>query len=898
MKKNPLHTLVSGYLLILVLMLVFSIGAILESDSLADLTNKMYRHPLTVSNAVLEVNANIIAMHRHMKDVALARDNSELEKAITQVNHYEKLVYDRFDIIQERYLGAQTTIDAAKKAFIDWKPIRSEVIALRRAGDHEAAAAITKGKGADHVELLSRRMDALIIFARHKAEEFLNNSKDQHGNTRLTLFALMFIGLTTGTWIAWFTISRIRQAQQELRISEKRIRAILENASDGIIAIDQHGAIELFSPAAEAMFGYEGSEVMGKNVNILMPEPMKSEHDRYIANFLRDGRGKRDGNSLESLGRRKDGSTFQIEISVGALSFQGKYMFTGIVRDITERKENENRLLLAKQVIENASEAILVTDANAVITDVNPAYEKISGYSRAEVLGKSPNITKSGRHSPEFYQKMWQKISDTGSWSGEIWDRRKSGEIFPKWLSITAIKNSSGTVHNYVGLFMDISQQKAAEEKLEKLAFYDPLTQLPNRALFRDRLTQEILLSRRSGTPSAIMFIDLDHFKHVNDTLGHDFGDELLIQVARRIGSCIRESDTVCRLGGDEFTVILSGIHKVEDVGHIAQSIIDKLQSVFDLKGSEAFIGASIGIAICPDNGANYETLTKNADIAMYRAKESGRGNYKFFTLDMDEKNAIRLALEGDLRRAVEKGDLTVYYQPKIDVVSGKIHGMEALVRWLHPEKGLIPPNHFIPLAEDTGLIITLGDWVLQESCRQVKEWWDAGLPRVRVAVNLSGLQFQAPNLVEKVACALVESGLPAEGLELEITESMAMDDVENAVEKVANLRELGVQISIDDFGTGYSSLSHLKKFPLHALKIDQSFIRDLTIDSDDATIVASILSMAQSMQLGVVAEGVENVEQLNFLKEKSCNEVQGFFFSKPLPAEEFQKLLEGEIKP
>ncbi|MBF0195238.1 MAG: EAL domain-containing protein [Magnetococcales bacterium] len=891
--SNTLVTLVQGFALILLLMAIFSISAIIQSDSLAELTVKMYRHPLTVSNAVLEVDADIIAMHRHMKDVALARNNSDLEEAIAQVNHYEELVNERFKIIRERYLGEKTTIDAAQTAFIDWRQIRAEVIALRRLEQHEKAAEITKGKGAEHVKLLTKRMEALIIFARKKAEEFLNHSKTKHRNSRFSLYSMMILGIISGSWIAWFTISRIRQAQQKQFISEERIRTIVENANDGIIAINQLGIIELFSPASEKMFDYNAKEVIGKNVELLMPEHIRPHHNGYIKNYLKDGKGLRGGNSLESYGVRKDGSTFPIEISVGDAKLNDQYIITGIVRDITNRRKTENRLLLAKKVIENASEAILVTDANSNITDVNPAYEKISGYSLAEVLGKHPSITKSGRHSKSFYEDMWNQILERGSWSGEIWDRRKSGEVYPKWLSISAIKNSAGEVENYVGLFMDISQQKVAEEKLEKLAFYDPLTQLPNRALFRDRLNLEIQKNRRNGSQSALFFIDLDHFKHVNDTLGHDYGDKLLIKVAQRIGSCLRESDSVCRLGGDEFTVILVGLHRIEDAGNIAKSIIDKLHTAFDLDGSEVFIGGSIGIALCPVNGNDYETLTKNADIAMYRAKESGRGNYKFFTQDMDEKNAIRLALEGDLRKAVNNLEFTVYYQPKIDLKTGKINGMEALVRWIHPIKGIIPPGDFIPLAEETGLIIPLGEWVLQESCIQVKKWWDAGLPQLRVAVNLSPLQFQAPNLVEKVHATLTQTGLDPMGLELEITESMAMDSVESAIEKVACLRDLGVQISIDDFGTGYSSLSHLKKFPLHALKIDQSFVRDLTIDSDDAAIVASILSMAKSMNLKVVAEGVENIEQLNFLKDKDCQEVQGFYFSRPISSQEFEKLLQ-----
>ncbi|MEG3640888.1 putative bifunctional diguanylate cyclase/phosphodiesterase [Magnetococcus sp. PR-3] len=569
--------------------------------------------------------------------------------------------------------------------------------------------------------------------------------------------------------------------------------------------------------------------------------------------------------------------------------------FDGAVVDITESRETEQQLLLAKQVIQTASEAIIITNHRNKILDVNPAYEQITGFMRHEVLGRNPKVTQSGRHDPSFYAHMWKKLIGEGNWRGEIWDRRRNGEVFPKWLSISAIRNRLGEITHFVGVFHDISRQKNTEEQLERLAFYDPLTQLPNRVLFRDRLTHEVGVAERTNKMMSLLFVDLDRFKIINDTLGHGVGDELLLQVSKRLIASVRKSDTVARLGGDEFAVILPGMDRPEDAAHVSETIINQLQMPFSLEGNELFVGASIGIAVHGQDGDDYDALTMNADAAMFKAKESGKGTYKFFTPDMNDQNAKRLVMEAELRRAIDNQELMLHYQPKVDAESRQIVGMEALVRWIHPERGVIPPGDFIPLAEETGLIVPLGELVLTRACRQVKQWWDMGLPPVQVAVNLSPRQFQEPNLIEKIQDTLDKTGLPASGLELEITESIAMHDVDNTIETVKQLRDLGVRISIDDFGTGYSSLSYLKKFPLHALKIDQSFVRDLEGDEDDASIVASIISMAKAMALGVVAEGVENAQQLEFLRGRDCQQVQGFFFSKPLPPSEFLSLLEKQ---
>ncbi|MBF0471913.1 MAG: diguanylate cyclase, partial [Gammaproteobacteria bacterium] len=483
-------------------------------------------------------------------------------------------------------------------------------------------------------------------------------------------------------------------------------------------------------------------------------------------------------------------------------------LMRGTVQDITDLHKAADSLQLAHQVIANTSEAVLITDAFKRIIDVNPAYERSTGYSREEVLGKSPAITSSGRHGPDFYREMWRQINSSDHWSGEVWDRRKNGEVFPQVLTINAIRDFDGKVVNYVGILKDITAQKATEDMLEKLAFYDPLTSLPNRALFKDRLEHDLVHADRNGDRVGLFFLDLDRFKYVNDTLGHNAGDLLLQQVAQRLEECVRSSDTICRIGGDEFTIVLSDIEQINDISTIAAKIIERLEQAFVLKGSEVFVGASIGIALYPDDAASFEELTKNADLAMYQAKEAGRGVYRYFTADMNSANLRRLSLEGDLRKALDQQQLTLFYQPKVAVESGRIVGMEALVRWIHPEKGMISPIDFIPLAEETGLILPLGSQVLEQACMQTRKWTLEGLGELKVAVNLSARQFQDSGLIALVRDTLRRSGLPPAQLELELTETAVMADVDEAIAQITALREVGVHISIDDFGTGYSSLS------------------------------------------------------------------------------------------
>jgi len=560
---------------------------------------------------------------------------------------------------------------------------------------------------------------------------------------------------------------------------------------------------------------------------------------------------------------------------------------------LTERLKAEERLHLVGEVFESTREGILITDAEARILEVNKAFTDITGYTAEEAIGQKPSLLKSNWHDDRFYQELWRSLNETGTWEGEIRNRRKNNELYVEHLTIFSIKNSRGEVTHYVGIFVDVTEEKSWEERIQHLAHYDPLTDLPNRALFEDRLRHSLERARRHQKQVALLFIDVDNFKNINDSFGHQVGDQFLQAVAGRLTACLRKEDTVARLGGDEFTVILEDTHHAQDAVIVAQKIFKALSEPFSLQGQEVFATASMGIALYPQDADNPVDLAKNADTAMYRAKEQGKNIYQFYTAEMVTQALKRLAMEASLRRALERQEFLLHYQPQVDLKTGQIIGMEALVRWQHPELGLVSPAEFIPLAEETGLIVPLGHWVLRTACAQNKKWQDAGFPPLCMAVNISGRQLKEETFPEMVRQVLQETGLDPSYLELEITESILMDSVESALERLSHLKSLGVKISIDDFGTGYSSMSYLKQFPIDKLKIDSSFVRDIPHDPDDVAINAAIIAMAHNLRLAVIAEGTATAEQLRFLREKNCDQMQGFFFSRPLPAEEFTGLLQ-----
>ncbi|MGZ5025852.1 MAG: putative bifunctional diguanylate cyclase/phosphodiesterase [Methylobacter sp.] len=574
-----------------------------------------------------------------------------------------------------------------------------------------------------------------------------------------------------------------------------------------------------------------------------------------------------------------------------------------------ERKRVEEKLRLAATVFENTLEGILITDAKTNIISVNQALCSITGYSAEEIIGNTPNIIKSERHSHAFFRQLWDILNKAGQWRGEIWNRRKNGEIFPTWVNISAVPNRavsamasgitplpesilSNNISHYVAVFTEITELKLSEERLNYLAHHDPLTGLPNRLLFHDRLERAVLQAQRNKCMVAVMFLDLDRFKAINDTLGHVIGDELLVAVAERLKRCAREIDTIARLGGDEFAVIITQITQEEDVGQIAKKIIQTLSSVYSVGGYEVFITASIGINLYPGIDNDRSKLLENADVAMYHAKQYGRNNYKFYSADMNAVAFERLMLETNLRRALERQEFRLYYQPQIDMQSGVVNGVEALIRWQHPDLGLVSPIEFIPLLEETGLIIPVGEWVIRTACGQIREWLDAGFPPLTMAVNLSARQFRQPNLVEMIEQMLLEFTIPPELLELELTESVLMDNMEETVETLRKLKLLGLKIAIDDFGTGVSSLGYLKHFPIDTLKISHDFVLNLPADSADASIASAVIGLARNMQLSSVAEGVENQGQMDFLRGQDCERIQGFLFSRPIPSDQMTTLL------
>ena len=602
---------------------------------------------------------------------------------------------------------------------------------------------------------------------------------------------------------------------------------------------------------------------------------------------------QRDGDRLIAEISVRDQTSGAIRHLWGLASplFDANGKVTGAIetlRDITEQLQDRERLRLAAAVLASIREGVLVTDASAEhIVRVNRSFVELSGYSETEALASSPRLLQSGRHDRAFYQTRWASIASSGHWRGEIWNRRKNGEIFPAWLGISQVRDAAGTVTNYVGVLSDISQVKHSEAQLERLAHYDPLTALPNRLLLTSRLEHAIQRAQRQQGRLAVLFIDLDRFKHVNDSLGHPTGDALLRAVAGRLGQRIRHEDTLARLGGDEFVVVLESLGRADEAGNVAQSLIDALAEPFQLEdGRPLYLGASIGISLYPEDGEEALQLLRNADTVMSQAKAQGRNSYRYYTASLTRAANRRLALESKLRRALEREEFVLHYQPQVAMADERIVGVEALVRWQDPEEGLIPPDRFIPLAEETGLIVPLGDWVMRQACRQMRQWRDAGLPPLTLAVNLSAQQFAQPGLAEQVAALLAETALPAGCLELELTESILMQHTAHGQASLDALRALGVALSIDDFGTGYSSLAYLKRLPIDKLKIDKSFVQGIPDDRNDAEIATTVIAMARNLRLRVLAEGVETSAQRDFLHAAGCDTYQGFLFSRPVPPE------------
>ena len=685
--------------------------------------------------------------------------------------------------------------------------------------------------------------------------------------------------------------NRVKSRTQELARQSSVLRGIIDSIPDFIVLKDTESKYLGSNKAFEEFIGLPESEQIGKTDYDLFDSKLAiNQRDKDRETLETGATGK-----LEEWVTYPDGSkTLMSTVRTPFHGPSGEILgLVGISRDITYRVEAETTLRQAAKVFESTHEGVIITDPQKRILMVNRAFTELTGYTAAEVMGKSTDMLQSSRHDNEFFRRMWIEIKTAGHWQGEVWSRRKSKEEFPQLISISGVKDDEGKVVQYVSVFSDISKIKETEAELEFLAHHDPLTRLPNRRLLLARIQHGIEIVQRDGGLMALLMLDLDRFKDVNDSFGHATGDELLQQVADRLTKRLRTVDTLTRLGGDEFTVLLQGITNREDAARVATEIVAMLGEPWILSnGFEVRVGSSVGIALYPEYCSTAEEMLQQADTALYQAKEEGRGRFRYFSEELTQAARDRVSLEAALRRAIAENELRVYYQAQVDIASGRIVGAEALVRWQHPEDGLIMPDKYITVAEETGLIGAIGDWVLKETCRQGKQWLDAGIPPISLAVNLSPHQFHHKDIDATVAKALQESGFPAAYLELELTESILIKREHDAVEKLKLLRAQGIRLAIDDFGTGYSSLAYLKRFPLDVLKIDRSFVRDIPTDSDDMEIAITIIAIGHTLGFKVLAEGVENIEQLEFLTAQGCDLYQGYFKSEALPAEEFVKLL------
>ncbi len=682
-------------------------------------------------------------------------------------------------------------------------------------------------------------------------------------------------------------ITAIKQAQQRLEESEGRYRSLVELAPEAIV-VHVAGIIRFANQKALAVFGAaREEEMLGRHVMSFVP---RDQREAVAGRIRRATRGQ-EMPPLEERLLRVDGALIDVQVVGRAVHYEGDVGVQLIIQDISERKRRERELQLAAAVLANTADAVMVTDAGGRVVDVNPAFTRITGFAGDAVIGRPVDAFRSPAVDEAEVAAIWTALAREGRWQGEVRKRRRDGGDLWAWESISCVRDEHGEVDHYVVLFSDITRLKESREELEYQAYHDLLTGLPNRAALKAGLEHAVARSRREGGQVAVLLMDLDGFKHVNDSLGHAMGDELLHRVGQRLGASVRESDLLARLGGDEFCCLLEDVRHREDAGAVAGKLIEAMDAPFEVEGHSFQLGLSVGISLFPLDGEGVDDLLRNADAAMYRAKAAGGDGYHFYTEELTRVAHERVQLESALRSAVAEERFQLVYQPQVCLERGLPSGAEALVRW-QSDGGVISPARFIPLAEETGLILPLGRWVLRAACRQMAQWRDQGLAIGHMAINISPVQVLRGDLVGEVAEALAESGLPASALELEVTEAVFMRDTDRAIEVLHQLRELGVSLAVDDFGTGYSSLSYLKRFPVQRLKIDQSFVRDMLVDANDRAIAEAVIALGRSLGLTVVAEGVETLEHSRLLLAEGCHEAQGYYFSRPLADADFTRFL------
>ena len=879
-----------------------ALGLALDKTIIPQRDRQAFHNDLTGSMA----RRSEYVLNRRTERTAMRKDGTEfpVEMTVTPLQsgtvwHFAAFIAD----ITERKLAEAKVRDSEERyrTLIEWSP---EAIAVHSAGKIVFAnpAAVRLFGAQREQDLLGKPVLDLIHQDYHEAISKRANSIAISGGS-VPMIEVKYLQLD-GTVVdvevqgksitydgrpavlgAMRDITARKQAQEALQENREKYRALSEAASEAIFISEQGKCLEQ-NTRAQDMFGYSNAEAVGRpGTDWIAP----GDRDRVMKNML-------SGYELpyEVTGLRKDGSTFAALLHGKMMHYKGKVVRVTTMADLTERKQAEEAQRIAATAMES-QQGMTITDARGNILRVNRAFTEITGYSSDEVLGRNPRLLASGRHDAAFYAALWNSIGKNGSWQGEIWNRRKSGEVYPEWLSISAVKNNTDQTTHYVAAFTDITSRKSAEDQIQSLAFFDPLTRLPNRRLLLDRLDQALTSSVRHQHKNALLFIDLDDFRTLNDTLGHFQGDSLLEQVAQRLIACVREGDTVARLGSDEFVVLIedlsgSEIEAASQAKNVSTKIIAALNQPYQLANGEHHSTPSIGVTLFgSDPQESKDAPLKRAELAMFQAKASGRNGLSFFDPQMQIEVMNRATLEADLHEAVLAEQFVPHYQAQV-VGAGRLTGVEALVRWLHPVRGLIPPADFIAVAEETGLIIPIGQGVLKAACEQLALWAKRPeMAQLSVAVNVSARQFQHEDFVANVQAALAGAGANPRRLKLELTESLLVKDVEGIIAKMNTLKAMGVNFSLDDFGTGYSSLSYLKRLPLDQLKIDQSFVRNILTDPNDAAIAKMVIALADSLGLTVIAEGVEIEAQRDFLAHQGCHSYQGYLFSRPLPIDEFE---------
>jgi diguanylate cyclase (GGDEF)-like protein/PAS domain S-box-containing protein len=677
---------------------------------------------------------------------------------------------------------------------------------------------------------------------------------------------------------------KLQRAQNELSDARRLLGLLVDHSSDAVLVVDTQGRFLSTNASLDKLLKRQTAP---NSLADLLP----AERYRQLMDLLKtDSQVPHDFHEVMAIGKDR------VFITALGVDYQGQKALLLLLRNLQGYTEFATQNLLDQHVLKNLTEAVMITNADNRLIAVNPAFTRITGYSEQEVLGKNPRLFKSGRQNLAFYRRMWSTLLAEGQWQGEVWNRRKNGELFPEWLFLSVVRDDNGSVLFHIGIFNDISAHEEARRHIEHLALHDPLTDTPNRTLLRHRLNDALLMAERNSRLVGLLFLDVDRFKSINDSLGHQAGDEVIKTVSQRLRAAVRQTDTVGRQGGDDFVIVLADLGRRADVECIAEKIMAAIAEPCLIEGQEVLVTCSIGIAMYPDDGTDDVSLIKNADAALYKAKTEGRNNYQFYCAELNHASEQRLEMETALRHAITRHELRLVYQPQYRLDDGRMQGCEVLARWRHPKLGEISPAEFIPLAEDAGLINSIGDWILREACRQAGAWLRAGLPAITFAVNLSAIQFRKPSLSQEVLQILEQTGLDASQLELELTEGILMREAHNTLETLRLFKKMGIELSIDDFGTGYSNLAYLNRFSVDKLKIDQSFVRGLPDNDNDLAIVRAIIQMAHSLGLTVIAEGVESEAQRNLLDAYDCDLAQGYYFAKPLEAHQFEDLLQSEL--